>query len=255
MSAGLIRMMNDENRSITLPSRRQSLSSERLLSDIIPLQHYRQAPKSMSDEYSAVQQREVNDSKETATKHPRGSRRGMRRPQNFGWWWEFGAAFVAIASTAAIVAVLLKVDDRSISEWPWSIQPASLVSVFSTIAKAALLVPVAVCLSQLRWSYFEKPRELAHMQNFDDASRGPWGAAVFLWKTRGLVWLAGIGALVTVLATAFEPFSQQAIHFSERTLRRYNGTAWIGFTNDWSDSSNMYGAISAIQPKSKITHW
>ncbi|KAF2033506.1 hypothetical protein EK21DRAFT_37841, partial [Setomelanomma holmii] len=76
---------------------------------------------------------------------------------------------------AAIVAVLARVDDSPIARWPYPIQPASLVAIFSAIAKSALLIPIAVCLSQLKWSYFEQPRELGYMQVFDDASRGPWG--------------------------------------------------------------------------------
>ncbi|KAF2826461.1 hypothetical protein CC86DRAFT_467157 [Ophiobolus disseminans] len=232
------------NRSISPLSPRRSLDSANFLSDDIPLHEYAPATKGMSDKsaptYSALQPHNVGDSKERA------------RTTRFGWWWEFGAVLVAIASTAAIVAVLLKVDDKPLTSWPWAIQPASLVAVFSTIAKAALLVPVAVCLSQLKWTYFEEPRELEHMQAFDDASRGPWGAVVFLWKTKGLVWLAAIGALVMVLMTGFEPFSQQAIHFSERSIRVYNETAWIGYSNQFPDARSMFGATYNPTPEARL---
>ncbi|KAF2875202.1 hypothetical protein BDV95DRAFT_459597, partial [Massariosphaeria phaeospora] len=52
----------------------------------------------------------------------------------------------------------------------------SLVVVFSTIVKTALLFLLAECLGQLKWMYFEKrPRTLNNLEIFDGASRGPWG--------------------------------------------------------------------------------
>jgi hypothetical protein len=161
----------------------------------------------------------------------------------FGWYWEFGAILTGVVSTAVIVAVLAKIDGKPLSSWTYSIQPASLVAIFSTIAKSCLLVPVAVCLSQLKWSYFEKPRELGHMQVFDDASRGPWGAFVFLWKTKGVAWLASVGALITLLMMAFEPFSQQAIHVTQNYVRLRNETGKVAYSGDMSDLDYEYGAV------------
>jgi hypothetical protein len=166
----------------------------------------------------------------------------LHRVFGFDWWWESGAVLVAIASASAIVGILIRIDGRSIASWPYSIQPASLVAVFSSIAKSTLLVPVAVCLGQLKWSYFEKSRELAHMQVFDDASRGPWGALVLLWKTRGIAWLASIGALVTVLLMGFEPFSQQAIDFDEKVVLLTNVTGGVSVASTFSDEQYDGGA-------------
>lgn len=74
------------------------------------------------------------------------------------------------------------------------------------------------------------------MQVFDDASRGPLGALILLWKTRGVAWLAGVGALVTVLVMTYEPFSQQAIRIGEKVVLLKNETGAI-----WS-KENFYDA-------------
>ncbi|KAH7357596.1 hypothetical protein BKA66DRAFT_370493, partial [Pyrenochaeta sp. MPI-SDFR-AT-0127] len=99
------------------------------------------------------------------------------------WWWEVLAALLGLISTVLIVAILASMDGKPLSKWRTSaIQPNSLVAIFSTIARSSLLVPLAECLGQLKWSYFEKKKRLDHFQSFDSASRGPWGACRFLWK-------------------------------------------------------------------------
>ncbi|KAF1996400.1 hypothetical protein P154DRAFT_443513, partial [Amniculicola lignicola CBS 123094] len=114
---------------------------------------------------------------------PLTARTSFNRFLHFGWWWEVSSIFVATICTCLSMTVLFYTDGKALTEWKLPIQPNSLIAIFSTIAKSALLVPIAEGLSQLKWTYFEvpEPRELAQMQVFDDASRGPWGALVFLW--------------------------------------------------------------------------
>jgi hypothetical protein len=133
---------------------------------------------------------------------------------HLGWWWELGSACVATICTALIVAILVDMDGKPLANWRFHtnlIQPNSLVAVFSTLAKSSLLYPIAECLGQLKWSYFEKRSSgtLNQLQHFDWASRGPWGAARLLWDVKWRAVLASLGAIVTVLLLAFEPFAQQ----------------------------------------------
>jgi hypothetical protein len=66
------------------------------------------------------------------------------------------------------------------------------------------------------------------MQAFDIASRGPWGATLFLWETNGIAApLTLIGAAVTILLLAFEPFMKQVIVFESRLAPLHNITAAI----------------------------
>ncbi|KAJ4287140.1 hypothetical protein N0V90_012538 [Kalmusia sp. IMI 367209] len=154
---------------------------------------------------------------------------------SFGWWWEVYATALAIASTAAVIAVLVSVHGKPLTSWKLPIQPASLVSVFSTIAKSALLVPITGGISQLKWSYFESPRTLNQMQIFDDASRGPMGALVMLWKTRTAPLLASFGAFITIMLLAFEPFTQQVVKVELRDAKMANETSTLSYASSFND--------------------
>jgi len=68
----------------------------------------------------------------------------------YGWWWEVSSILVALSCTTVIIIILAFVDQKPIASWRLPIQPNSLVSIFSTIAKSALLVSVAECLGQLK---------------------------------------------------------------------------------------------------------
>ncbi|RYF38680.1 MAG: DUF3176 domain-containing protein, partial [Cytophagaceae bacterium] len=56
----------------------------------------------------------------------------------------------------------------------------------------------------------EKARLYA--QTFDDATRGPWGATVLLCS-RSIRPLASLGAVITILALAYDPFLQQLVRY------------------------------------------
>lgn len=148
------------------------------------------------------------------------------------WWWEMGAASFSLACVASIVAILSTVQDKARSEWTFLILPNSLVAIFSTLSKASLMVPVASCISQLKWVYFaQAPHALSHVQVFDEASRGPWGALTLLWAIRVRKWLVSWGAVITILALALEPFVQAIITYPHREVRVFGqasfGTAYV----------------------------
>ena len=172
----------------------------------------------------------------------------------FGWWWEVYATVLAVASTVAVVAVLISVQDKPLADWKLPIQPNSLVAVFSTIAKSALLVPIAECISQLKWSYFESPHMLSQMEVFENASRGPWGALIMLWKIKATNTLASVGALITVLLLAFEPFTQQVVNVKTKDIWMSNETSTVSYTTAFKDY--RYGANipeKGVDPKGRQT--
>lgn len=110
-------------------------------------------------------------------------------------WWlvEFAFFGLALASLVALVIVLDKFDNQPQKAWPYSVITLnSLVSFLAASVRAASMVPVADALSQGIWLWFRPPRKgvverktLADVANFDSASRGPWGSARLLWRTRG----------------------------------------------------------------------
>ncbi|KAF2113674.1 hypothetical protein BDV96DRAFT_688637 [Lophiotrema nucula] len=148
-------------------------------------------------------------------------------------WWEAGGLALSILSTFAIVAILARMSNESLSYWWFPMQINSLVALFSTITKSALLVTVAEGLGQLKWLHFEHRRPLSHLQAFDDASRGPWGAFMFFWRTRGTTTLSAAGALIAILAPFTDPFVQQVVEFSSRNVALSNLTGSVIAADSW----------------------
>lgn len=57
---------------------------------------------------------------------------------------------------------------------------------------------------------------LDHLQTFDNASRGPLGAFKFFWRSPSRSPLPWVGCIVTLLAIAIDPFTQQILRFDTR---------------------------------------
>lgn len=103
------------------------------------------------------------------------------------WIWEFASWSVSAACIAAIIVILSLYNGRLLPEWPLGITLNAAVSVLSTIAHGAMLTPVTSCLSQLKWLWFSRRNHpLRDIAFFDDASRGPWGCLLLLWRLRRL---------------------------------------------------------------------
>jgi len=100
------------------------------------------------------------------------------------WIWEICAMLVSLLSMLAIVLVLRLHEGRPLPTWPFSITINSLVSVFATIMKATMLVPIAAGISQAKWHWFRQLHPLNDIEVYDQASRGPWGALKLLWNIR-----------------------------------------------------------------------
>ncbi|KAI0192818.1 hypothetical protein F4808DRAFT_442603 [Astrocystis sublimbata] len=159
------------------------------------------------------------------------------------WWWEISALVLSIASTAGLIALLKTTDNTPLRKWGLPVQPNSVIAALTTISKAALLVPAASCLSQLKWRYFgSKPRKLSDLQLFDGASRGPWGSLLFLFQVSNL-WQALIAvglSLVTILTLGLDITTQQLLAFPLQETNVTNGTIDMGSATGYiSKSSNL----------------
>jgi hypothetical protein len=103
------------------------------------------------------------------------------------WWlleiisWVFSAICMSV-----ILSVLLHFNGRSLPDWKLGLTLNSFISILSGFAKASLLLPTAQALSQLKWTWFRKPRQLADFEIIDSASRGPLGSMVLLASTKGM---------------------------------------------------------------------
>ncbi|KAI9167933.1 hypothetical protein HJFPF1_04074 [Paramyrothecium foliicola] len=93
----------------------------------------------------------------------------------------------------------------------------TIVSILSTTSKVCLIAAISSCVSQEGWIMFaRRPRRLYDLEMVAQASRGPLGSFKLLWswRVRG-AFIVRVGALVTVLAIAIEPFSQQLIQYRQ----------------------------------------
>ena len=111
------------------------------------------------------------------------------------------------------MATILPHQNKLLPQWPYGLQINTLVSIYFTVIKAAILFILAECLGQLKWGWFTESRPLNHLATYDDATRGPWGSLSFLWKLRGRAVLPSIAAVTIILATILDPFGQQLIRF------------------------------------------
>jgi hypothetical protein len=69
------------------------------------------------------------------------------------WWlWELFACFVTLCALIGIVVVLARFNNNPLPNWPYHIGINSLISVFTTLLKAAMLLVLTegLCLFSLR---------------------------------------------------------------------------------------------------------
>ena len=111
------------------------------------------------------------------------------------------------------------------------ITPNALLSILAAVGKSSLLLPMSSAIGQMKWSYFGKrPRALIDMQRFDEASRGPIGAVSLLCTIHWKAIVASMAAVVTVLALAVDPFTQQAVSYPSVQSSDSTRRAFLGVT-------------------------
>ncbi|KAF1982956.1 hypothetical protein K402DRAFT_339435 [Aulographum hederae CBS 113979] len=134
------------------------------------------------------------------------------------WWIELACWYISAMCLVSIFIALTIHNGRPLPQhWPLGINLNVYISVFSNVLKCSLLVAVSSSIGQLKWQFFRKPQRLGDFETFDDASRGPWGAALLLWrlKTRSL---ACVGAAIIILSISFDPLFQQVVAYPSRSV-------------------------------------
>lgn len=130
------------------------------------------------------------------------------------WLFEGLSWAVSALSMAAIVVIYLYLRDKPISKVG---NLLTYANVLGKISSAALIVPTTEALGQLKWNWFHKSNAMWDFEIFDKASRGPLGAIMLLFRTRGRS-LAALGALLILLLLAIDTFFQQVIEMPERLV-------------------------------------
>lgn len=151
------------------------------------------------------------------------------------WIWEIGGAALSIICIALLIGFLAYVNGTMYPAWQYIASPNTVVSIIMTVAKSAMLVPVSSCLSQLKWTQYQKPTPLYHMHVLDQASRGPWGALEVLWVFTPS--LATAGAILTILSLAIDPFAQQILAYPSHNVVAAKETASVQKAQEYNPST------------------
>jgi hypothetical protein len=128
------------------------------------------------------------------------------------WVPEVLSICFSTACFVTIFVVLVVYDGKQVPSLPHAITLNTVVAILSTASKSSLILVVGSCLSQLKWSWFSRRRRLTDIKTFDDASRGPLGCAVLL-TTKAFLSVASVGAIITILSLAYDPFLQQLVSY------------------------------------------
>lgn len=134
------------------------------------------------------------------------------------WWWEVACCVVALTALLAMIATIRSYDGKPLPQWKYGITMNALIAVYTLILKAAAGLILAEGISHLKWIALAQPQALSTFVAHDNASRGPMGALTLLLrnnygtgKSRILLVVSSLGAIVTLLVLLLEPFSQQII--------------------------------------------
>lgn len=136
------------------------------------------------------------------------------------WLFECLSAAFSLACVCAMIVIFAVKQNKPLKNFQFlNITLNTAVATLSTMSRTALMVPIASCLSQLKWIYFwGSARCLREVQVFEDASRGPWGSVVLLYRLHFHTMLASLGSLLTILALAMGASSQQLLSYHSKEV-------------------------------------
>ncbi|KAK8225842.1 hypothetical protein HDK90DRAFT_68222 [Phyllosticta capitalensis] len=159
------------------------------------------------------------------------------RWQEFHWTIEILSCIFAAIILVALVSILAIYHDGPQPNWPHPISINTIIAIFTVAFKALLLKPVVEGLSQFKWLWFSRPKELSDLELFDQATRGPWGSACLLYDSLIKLekrYLAIFGALLIIVALAIDPLSQGIVRYFSCAIPSLNTVAQIPRTNNYT---------------------
>jgi hypothetical protein len=128
------------------------------------------------------------------------------------WFFEITAWVISALCLCAIVTTYAIVKERPLAELGSILV---ITNILGKVTTAALIIPTTEALGQLKWNWFNRSNAIWDFEIFDKATRGPWGAVMLLYRTKGRS-LASLGAIIILLLLAIDSFLQQTIDLPER---------------------------------------
>lgn len=186
---------------------------------------------------------------------PRISRAKVKLRRRLQWLmcdsWALECTALAISgiSLTSIGIMLGVYNDRPLSSWSHTISLNTALSTLGTVMKGFMMVSVGSCLGQLKWIWYAQQKQKLHdFQVFDQASRGPWGSVLLLFRLK--FWhLASVGAVSTILALASDSFVQQSVSYPLWDDAQSHQIASVPSTQAWSQFSTVQvGGGASLAP-------
>ncbi|RDW67394.1 DUF3176 domain-containing protein [Aspergillus mulundensis] len=138
------------------------------------------------------------------------------------WLWEILALIFSTSAFTAIFVLLAVHDQKPSPALPSGITLNTIISILSTSSKSSLIFAISSAIGQLKWIAFRRSRKpLSDLQLADDAGRGPLGSFWLILRHKGKDLLC-LGAAVTMLCLAFDPFMQQILSYPIRLTPNKN---------------------------------
>lgn len=128
------------------------------------------------------------------------------------WLFEMISWLISASCMIAIIFLYFRSKDQPIAKGGSIINWANMLG---KVSSAALIVPTTEALGQLKWNWFYTSQAMWDFEIFDKATRGPWGALMLLFRTKGRS-LAALGALLIVLLLAIDTFFQRVVDLPNR---------------------------------------
>ncbi|KAF2648544.1 hypothetical protein K491DRAFT_612578, partial [Lophiostoma macrostomum CBS 122681] len=95
------------------------------------------------------------------------------------WRWELFTFALGTGAFVSIIALLFQYHGKAPPILPFGsvrVQLTAVIAALTQVAQSALLVPVASCIGQLKWTWFQRSERVIDLDRFDQASRGPDGS-------------------------------------------------------------------------------
>ncbi len=169
-------------------------------------------------------------------------RRGLKKTYRWprllsSWFWEICSSTISIVSIVLMLVFLNFINKAPIENWVSQTSPSTIISITTIAARTTMMVPVASCIDQLKWQhYLHRPNMLHHFQIFEEASRGPWGAAKALLAIQTKASLILVLALVTIVNLAVEPMAQKILS-TDICLASLHNASWIAVAQHYDSLS------------------
>lgn len=169
-----------------------------------------------------------------------------------GWYAKGIAITTTFFCTATVTCILAMMNNKPLSHWNFIISLNATVAALITAAQSTAIFSVSSCQSQSKWLHFKKSaRMLQEFDLFEDASRGPWGSLMVLLRVRWkLSFIAGTGAMATILALGIHTTAQQLVGLNSRQVEvDHNATFGLTYIYDGGAQYDISHADSFFTPK------